>query len=518
MAAAPISAAPTEPAQEGLTINTQASGTTATLERPSSLQVPPQEPASDTAIEHEVQELLRHSTDKDADVVIIGAGPGGYVAAIRAAQLGARTILVERDKLGGTCLNVGCIPTKALLHSVEVLREAKEAEPFGVVVDGVRPDIARMMKRKDDVVRQLVTGVGFLMKKNNVEVIQAEGRLLPDRVVQAGDRQIRAGNVILALGSVVARIPVPGLDEYLVSDDAIALTEIPESMAVIGAGAVGLEFAYMYHRLGTKVTIIELMPQILPGVDEEIAGQLDRALRKDGIRIHTSARAQEARRVDGGWELDVATEKGVQKVTAQKVLMAVGRRPATQGAGLEELGIKLNRGAIVVDEHMRTSVPGVYAIGDVVGGLLLAHKASEEGKVAAENCCGLDSKMDYRTIPGAVYTDPEVATVGLTEAAAREAGYDVRVGRFPFRPLGKALAIGAREGMVKVVSDAKYGEILGIHMVGPHVTDLISEAVVAMHSEATVEEIGRAVHPHPTLSEALMEAALDAMGQPIHKG
>ncbi|MGQ9523585.1 MAG: dihydrolipoyl dehydrogenase [Armatimonadota bacterium] len=451
-------------------------------------------------------------------MVVIGGGPGGYVAAIRAAQLGAKTVLVERNKLGGTCLNVGCIPTKALLHCVEVLNEAKNAAEFGVHAEIVKPDLPRMMKRKDDIVKQLVTGVGFLMKKHNIEVVDAEGRLLRDRVVQAGDRTIRAANVILALGSVVARISIPGLDEYLTSTEALELTEVPESLAVIGAGAVGIEFAYMYHKLGAKVTVIEMMPQILPGLDEEVVSHLDRSLRKSGLRIYTSATVKEAQRTDSGWELTVETEKGDQKVEAEKVLMAVGRVPATDGAGLEELGIKLNRRAIVVDDHMQTSVPGVYAVGDVVGGLQLAHKAFEEGKVAAENCCGLDVKMDHRFIPGAVYTNPEIATVGMTEAQAKEAGYDVRVGRFPFRPLGKAIAIGSREGMVKVVADARYGEVLGVHMVGPHVTDMISEAVVAMQSEATVEEIGRAVHPHPTLSEALMEAALDAMGQAIHKG
>jgi len=475
-------------------------------------------PEPRTDIEEEVRALLRRSEDRDADVVVIGGGPGGYVAAIRAAQLGAKTTLVERNKLGGVCLNVGCIPTKALLHCVEVLDQAKNAGEFGVRADDVKPDLGRMMKRKDDIVKQLVTGVGFLMKKHNIEVVEAEGRLLKDRVVQAGDRAIRAENVILALGSVVARISIPGLDEYLTSTEALELTEVPESLAVIGAGAVGIEFAYMFHKLGSKVTVIEMMPQILPGLDEEVVSHLDRSLRKSGLRIYTSSKVREAQKIDSGWELTVGTEKGDQKVTAQKVLMAVGRVPATDGAGLEEVGIKLNKRAIVVDDHMRTSVPGVYAVGDVVGGLQLAHKAFEEGKVAAENCCGLDVKMDHRFIPGAVYTNPEIATVGLTEAQAKEAGYDLRVGRFPFRPLGKAIAAGSREGMVKVVADAKYGEVLGVHMVGPHVTDMISEAVVAMKSEATIEEIGRAVHPHPTLSEALMEAALDAMGQAIHKG
>jgi dihydrolipoamide dehydrogenase len=498
-------------------IQIKAKSSTTTLERPqSSAGVVLSHTKSRGVTQEETMPETSAASGYDADVVVIGGGPGGYVAAIRAAQLGARTVLVEKNKLGGTCLNVGCIPTKVLLHSVEVLEMAKNAASFGVQAENVKPDIARMMKRKDDIVKRLVTGVGFLMKKNGIEVIEAEGKLLKDRVVQAGDRTIRAKNVILALGSVIAHVNIPGLEEYLTSDDCLAMAEIPESMVVIGAGAVGMEFAYMYHKLGTKVTVVEMMPQILPNIDSECAAQLHRSLSKDGMRIYTSAQVQSARRADGAWELEVSTEKGPQKVTAQKVLMAVGRIPATDGAGLEEVGVKLSKRAIVVDDHMRTSVPGVYAVGDVVGGLQLAHKASEEGKVAAENCCGLDVKMDYRFIPGAVYTNPEIATVGLTEEQARESGYDVRVGRFSFQALGKALAIGSREGMVKVVVDAKYGEILGVHMVGPHVTDLISEAVVAMKAEATVEELGRAVHPHPTLPEAIMEAALDAMGQAIH--
>jgi len=470
---------------------------------------------------------METKSDPDAaDAIIIGGGPGGYVAAIRVAQLGGKVILVEKDELGGVCLNRGCIPTKVMLSTADVYDTvARRCGEFGVSTGEVSLDYAKAIERRDRVVKQLVSGVGFLMKKHSIQVLKGIGKLISRTEVEVtladGKKQTVSGrNIIIATGSEAVELPIPGLEGENVwdSDGALNATQVPKTLLVIGGGAIGVEWGYMFAKLGAQVTIVELMSQLLPLTDSEVAAELKKCLEKDGIKILTESRVTKVEHKKGSEIATVLTGESEQKIEAEKILVAVGRRPISEGIGVEELGIATDRGRIVVNERMQTNVPGVYAIGDVVGGLLLAHKASEEGVVAAENIMGRDSKMSYKSIPSAVYTTPEVATVGLTEEAAKDKGIECKVGRFYFRANGKALGLGERDGFVKFVADAKYGEIVGCHMIGPHVTDLIHEVVIGMDSEATVEVIGRAVHAHPTLSEVVKEAALDADGASIHMG
>lgn len=474
----------------------------------------------------EPEAMVEQLSPGAADVIIIGGGPGGYVAAIRAAQLGGKVILVEKDELGGVCLNRGCIPTKVMLSSADaydlIARRSKE---FGVNVGDVSLDYAKVIDRRDEVVKQLVSGVHFLMKQHKVQVLKGTGRLASKTAVEVtmadGKKETVTGrNIIIATGSEPLPLPIPGLegDNVWDSDAALQAKEVPKTLVIIGGGAIGVEWGYMFQKFGAQVTIVELMAQLLPLSDSEIAGELRRVLEKDGIRILTESQVTKVEHKNRQEVATVATGDSQQQITADKILVAVGRRPISSNLGLEELGVATERGRIIVNERMRTNVPGIYAIGDVVGGMLLAHKASEEGVVAVENCMGRDSKMSYNSVPSAVYTTPEVATVGLTEDAAKKQEIDYRVGKFFFRANGKALGLGERDGFVKFIADAKYGEILGCHMIGPHVTDLIHEVVVGMDAEATVETIGRAVHAHPTLSEVVKEAALDATGESIHKG
>lgn len=472
-------------------------------------------------------ETMASKTDPNAaDVIIIGGGPGGYVAAIRAGQLGGKVILIEKDDLGGVCLNRGCIPTKVMLSTADVydtvLNRSKE---FGITVGDVSLDYAKALDRRNKVVKQLVSGVGFLMKKHNVQVIKGTAKLTSRTEVEVtladGKKQsVSARNIIIATGSEPVTLPIPGLEGENIwdSDGALNATAVPKSLLVIGGGAIGVEWGYMFAKLGAQVTIVELMSQLLPLTDAEVAAELKKVLEKDGIKILTESRVTKVERKKGLEAATVLTGESEQQIEAEKILVAVGRRPLSANLGIEELGIATDKGRIVVNERMQTNVPGIYAIGDVVGGLLLAHKASEEGVVAAENIMGRDSRMSYKSIPSAVYTTPEVATVGLSEDQAKEQGIDCKVGKFFFRANGKALGLGERDGFVKFVVDAKYGEVLGCHMIGPHVTDLIHEVVIGMDSEATVEVIGRAVHAHPTLSEVVKEAALDVSGESIHKG
>jgi dihydrolipoamide dehydrogenase len=464
------------------------------------------------------------SSDGAYDVAIIGSGPGGYVAAIRAGQLGLRTALIERGYLGGTCLNVGCIPTKAMLGSVAALETARRGREFGFVASEVTPDYAGMVKRRDRIVEQLRGGVGQLLKGAGVTVLQGTGRIVSPTEVEVaregGADRVHARHLLLATGSVPARAPIPGADlsGVVVSDDLMALTDVPASMVVIGAGAVGLEWGDIYRGLGTEVTVLEMMPQVLPSADAETAAEMQKSLSRKGIRVHVGARVEKIDRGGAGLAVQFTTEKGGQTVEAQYVLLATGRRAYTEGLGLEAIGLETQRGVIPVDDRMRTAVANVYAIGDCIGNYMLAHVASKEGEIAVENIAGHEARMDYRAVPSCVYTHPEVAMVGLTEEEARERHDDVRVGRFPFRILGKALAAGEREGFVKIISDDRYGEILGVHMIGSHVTDLIAEAVLAMQMEGTVEDLFHAIHAHPTLPEAVMEASLDVLGRSIHKG
>ena len=499
----------------------------------------------------EKPEIMVQQLDPEAaDVAIIGAGPGGYVAAIRAAQLGGKVIIIEKDELGGVCLNRGCIPTKAMLSSADaydlIVNRSKE---MGINVGEASLDYAKVLDRRDRVVKQLVSGVGFLMKSHNIQVLKGTARLLNRNTIEvafadgpdgsrAGKKEsVSARNIIIATGSEPVDLPIPGLEGENVwdSDGALKATEVPKSLLIIGGGAIGLEWGYMFRKFGAEVTIVELMSQILPLTDSEVAQELRKILEKDGIRILTESRATKVEHIpsqcsggppdsSGGSctpsreSATILTGEKEQEIVADKILVAVGRRPVCEGLGLEELGIACDRGRIVVNERMQTNVPGVYAIGDVVGGALLAHKASEEGVVAAENCMGRDSRMSYKTVVSAVYTEPEVATVGISEDAAKSQGLDYSVGKFFFKANGKALGLGMRDGFVKFMADSKYGEILGCHIIGPHATDLIHEVVIGMDAEATIDVIGRAIHAHPTLAEVLKESALDVHGESIHKG
>ncbi len=460
----------------------------------------------------------------EKDIVIIRGGPGGYVAAIKAAQLGGKVTLVEKEELGGTCLNWGCMPTKALLHGVEILESVEAGKEFGVQVEGLKVDFAKMSVRKDRAVKILVSGVAGLMKANGVEVIKGTATLLSRGTVQVADEKNQTGSfqarkIILATGSVSAPLPIPGaqLPGVIDSTGALKLTRVPESMVLIGAGPIGLEFGTIFSALGAKVTILELLPQILPSEDEEIASALEKSLRNFKIKILTGAQVKGIEETGGGkLKVSAVTGEGEKTFEAEVVLVAVGRKPNLEGLGLQEAGVRFGKKGIEVNSRMETSVPGIYAVGDVTGQWLLAHFAFAQGEVAAENALGHEAELDSRAVPRCVYTLPEVASVGLTEKEAREKGYDIKVGKFPFSANGKATVLGERTGFVKIVSEVKYGEILGMNIFGPHATDLIGEAVLAMTLEGTAEDIARAIHPHPTLTEAVKEAALDVDGLSLH--
>ncbi len=470
------------------------------------------------------------------DVVIIGGGPGGYVAAIRAAQLGAQVALVEKDRVGGTCLNRGCIPTKALVRSVEVLQLVEEAPAFGVIVEEPAFDFARIMIRKDEIVARLVGGVEALLKTYKVEVVSGTATISkpglvlvkpssgapsptsnPSTTLRAGLQPLTSKNILIATGSVPARPPIAGLDTpgVLTSTEVWELKEAPDSLAVIGGGIIGLEFAAIFHALGTKVTVLEMLPSLLPPVDGELGRRYKSYLQRGGVEVHLRARVEEIR--PKGDRLAVRVAGLAEEVEAEKVLVATGRVPYTNGLGLEELGVQRERGAIVVDEHMATNVPGVYAIGDVTGGIMLAHLASRQGEVAVENILGHPVAMDYRAVPNCVFTLPEIAGVGLTEEAAKAEGLDYEVSRFPFSASGRALTIGETTGLVKLVCERASGKVLGMHIMGSQASDLIAEGTLAIQMGARAKDIAETIHAHPTLPEAIMEAAkAAAFGQAIH--
>jgi dihydrolipoamide dehydrogenase len=460
------------------------------------------------------------------DLVIIGAGPGGYVCAIRAAQLGLKAALVEeRSDLGGTCLNVGCIPSKALLESSELYAAAHNGfAEHGIVADGLSLDLSRMMARKDGIVKELVGGIAMLMKKNKVAVHTGRGVLTaPGRVtVRAADREeeLAAKAVCLAMGSVPVALPFAPFDgERIVSStEALAFTEVPESLVVIGAGAVGLELGSVWSRLGAKVTVLEMLPTIAPFADKQMSGSLERALAAQGLEFHLESKVTGIESLANGAKVGFEEKDGKnQEVECEKVLVAVGRKPNTQGSGIEELGIGLDElGRIEVDQHFRTSVEGVYAIGDLVRGPMLAHKAEDEGVALAELLAGRAGHVNYDTIPNVIYTEPELAMVGRTEAELKEAGVPFSSGRFMFRANGRAKALGLLDGMVKILAHKETDEILGVHMVGPRVSELIAEAVVAMEFQASAEDLARTCHAHPTLSEVVREAALAVDKRAIH--
>jgi len=454
------------------------------------------------------------------DVAVIGAGPGGYVAALRAAQLGAQVVLIERDQVGGVCLNQGCIPSKALLRSVEVYRVACEGERFGVTTSGVKLDWRVAQARKREVVKRLARGVELLLDRAGAEVIWGEARFLSaDAIaVEAGDR-IEARHFIIATGSHPARPPIPGLDlsGVLDSQQALELEELPESICIIGGGAIGVEFATLFVGAGMGVTLVERLPRLLPTLDHSLGQRLQRSLKRRGVEVLTRARVTGVETADGGLQITMVTEGGGRQVLLEKVLCAVGRQPNVEGLGLDAAGARYDTSGIQVDDRMRTSVPTIYAIGDVAQGRWqLAHVASHEGIVAAENICGQTTRMHYNAVPACVFSSPEVASVGLSEEEAREQGRDVRVGTFDLNGSSKALVYGEPEGFIKVVAEGEYGQVLGVHAIGPHVSELILEGAMAITLEATLEEFAATIHPHPTVSEALAEAALAVEGRAIH--
>jgi len=454
-------------------------------------------------------------------IVIIGGGPGGYVAAIRAAQLGAQVTLIEKDMLGGTCLNRGCIPTKVLLHSAELFANIRNAATFGISTGKASVDFSAITKRKEAVVGRLVAGVSTLLSKNKIKVIKGIGTLIDSKTVGilGESNKISADSIIIATGSKPSTIPIKGIDEpgVITSDQALIMEQLPKSIVIIGGGVIGLEFAQIMYCLGSKVTIIEMMPQIMPTGDTEIANMLEDLLKKDGVEIFTNAKVTGIRSAkQDGEVVSFTTSDGEQERIGEKVLAAVGRHPNTDDLQTDNLGLALDKGRLVVNERMETNIPGVYAIGDVVGGAMLAHVAMEEGKCAVENSMGADCKMDYQAVPGCIYTSPGVAWVGLTEAEAEQQHGSIRIGRFPFMASGRAFTLNETAGVVKIIADAHYGQILGVHILGPQATELVAEAVLGMKMEATFEDIASTIHAHPTLSEAVMEAALDVGGKRIH--
>ena len=460
------------------------------------------------------------------DLIVLGSGPGGSVAAIRASQLGMRTAVVEKENLGGVCLNWGCIPTKALLKSAQVFEYLSHAADYGITVpEGADKDFSKVIARSRSVASQMSKGIEYLMKKNKIDVITGTGKVLPGHKVEVvspdGEKtQYQANNIIIATGARSRSLPAlpqdgSGIVGYR---EALTLEKQPEAMVVVGSGAIGTELAYFYNAMGTKVTLVEFLPSIVPVEDDDVSRELERIFRKKGIKVLTGSEVTAAEKLpDGEVKVTVKTPKGTEEIVADVVLSAVGVQANIEGIGLEETGIKTEKGKILTDPYYRTNVEGYYAIGDVVQGPSLAHVASAEGITAVEKMAGLDVQpMDYGNIPGATYTSPQIASVGMTEKKAREAGYDVKVGKFPFTASGKAKASGAPEGFVKVVFDGKYGELLGAHMIGDNVTEMISEAVLARKGELTAHEILKSVHPHPTMSEVFMEATAAAYGEAIH--
>ena len=479
------------------------------------------------------------------DVVVVGGGPGGYPAAIRAAQLGLKTALVEKERPGGVCLNWGCIPAKAMLRSAEVLETMRHGAEYGVLADNVRLDYSAVVKRKERVTRTLTDGVASLLKASGVTVVNGHARFTGPRAVEVvavgeaplgpggplynappapdGRPQARleGGNVIVATGSTPALLPIPGIDlpGVVTSDGAFLLTEVPRRFLIIGASAVGAEWATMFNAFGSEVTMVELLPTLLPAEDEDIGRTLARSFTRRGIKVQTSRTVSEITQVAGGLQVTVTDPDGgnPEQVETDLVLVGVGRRPNTEGLGLERAGVATSeRGWVSVDDRLRTNVAGVHAIGDVTGKVLLAHVASHQGLVAAGVIAGHDERMNYKAVPAATFTHPEVASVGLTEAKAREAGHDVVLGRFPFPALGRAQTYGSTEGLVKLVADRRHGEVLGVHIIGPSASDLIPEGVLAMHLEATLHDIADTIHAHPTLGESTMEASMVALGLPVH--
>jgi dihydrolipoamide dehydrogenase len=459
------------------------------------------------------------------DVIVIGSGPGGYVAAIRAAQLGFRVAVVERAELGGVCLNWGCIPTKALLKSASVFQYFRHAADYGITAGEATADFGAIIKRSRMVADSMSRGVQFLMKKNKITVIEGVGSVKPGHVVQVvaldGKQKTdyTATHIIIATGARSRELPNLKQDgkKIIGYREAMSLEKQPKSMVVVGSGAIGSEFAHFYHSIGTQVTLIEVLPNVVPIEDEEVSKQLERSFKKAGMKVMTGVMVEKVDAQGDLCRVHVKTKKGEEVIEAEVVLSAVGIATNLEGIGLEETGIRAEKGKVEVDEFYRTSVEGYYAIGDIIRGPALAHVASHEGIICVEKFAGKNPEpLDYTNIPSCTYTSPEIASVGLTEKAAKEAGLEVLVGKFPFTASGKASAAGSKEGFIKVIFDAKYGEWLGAHMIGENVTELIAEVVVARKLETTGKEIIESVHPHPTMSESIMEAVAQAYGECVH--
>jgi len=459
----------------------------------------------------------------EIDVAIIGGGPGGYVAAIKAAHLGLKVVLIEKDKLGGVCLNRGCIPTKALVGTAELLNQLQRVKEFGVQIKDYSFDFLAIMKRKEMIAKRMSSGVGQLMKANQIRVIQGEGNILDSGVVEVinieGKKElIKTENIIIATGSSVMKIPIPGLENEGVidSDGALSLSELPTKMIIIGGGVIGIEFAGIFKAMGVEVTVVEMLPRILLPIDEEISNRLTFNLKRQGIKILTNSKVEGIEKTNRNLEVLISNPEGKQRLETEKVLLAAGRVPDFGNIKVQKLDIKLEGRAIKVDQKMKTNIPGIYAVGDVVGKVMLAHVAFREGIVAVENISGKEVLMDYKVVPNCVFSLPEVASVGLTEEEARKKYDQIKVSKFPYLANGKALGMGETEGMVKIIADSDTSELLGLHILGAHASDLIAEGTLALSMEATAEEIVNTIHAHPTLAETIAEAAEGIIGRPIH--
>ncbi|MEM0516743.1 dihydrolipoyl dehydrogenase [Aequorivita flava] len=453
------------------------------------------------------------------DVIVLGSGPGGYVAAIRASQLGLKTAIIEKESLGGVCLNWGCIPTKALLKSAQVFDYLKHADSYGLTVKEFDKDFGKVVDRSRNVAEGMSKGVQFLMKKNKIEVINGFGKLKAGKKVDVDGKEYTADHIIIATGARSRELPNLKQDGKKVIGyrEAMSLKKQPKSMIVVGSGAIGVEFAHFYNSMGTDVTIVEFLPNLVPLEDEDVSKQFERSFKKAGIKVMTNSSVEKLDTSGKLVKATVKTKKGEETLEAEVVLSAVGIASNLEGIGLEDVGIVTDKGKIMVNDFYQTNIPGYYAIGDVVPGPALAHVASAEGITCVEKIAGMNVEpIDYGNIPGCTYASPEIASVGMTEKQAKEAGYELKVGKFPFSASGKASASGEKDGFVKVIFDAKYGEWLGCHMIGAGVTDMIAEAVLGRKLETTGHEVLKAIHPHPTMSEAVMEAVADAYGEVIH--
>ena len=458
------------------------------------------------------------------DVIVLGSGPGGYVTAIRASQLGMKTAVIEKESLGGVCLNWGCIPTKALLKSANVYEYINHAEDYGIKVSSHKADFSAVVKRSRSVAEKMSGGVQFLMKKNKIDVIMGTGKVMPGKTIEVTDDQGKtssytAKNIIIATGARSRQLPNLEQDgkQIIGYREAMVLPKMPKKMVIVGSGAIGVEFAYFYNAMGVDVTVVEFLPNIVPVEDIDVSKQLEKTFKKKGMNIMTNSSVEKVEKSSKGCEVHIKTAKGMETISCDIVLSAVGIQPNIENIGLEETGIVVDGGKIVVNEYYETNIPGYYAIGDVVAGQALAHVASAEGITCVEKIAGQNPEpIDYNNIPGCTYCSPEIASVGMTEKAAKEAGYELKVGKFPFSASGKASAAGHNDGFIKLIFDAKYGELLGGHMIGANVTEMIAEIVALRKLETTGHELIKTVHPHPTMSEAVMEAAAAAYDEVIH--